>query len=281
MHVLSTLILSSVGLTLAYELPANLKAIYDSHKTGKCENVLAKGFDDGQSEDDKNMGYCGDIDGAIYLYSTSGAYGDMDIDCDGANRLEGDCYNDGSGQSQTAFMDELTEIEDLDAGIHPYVVFGTHEYDPRDDGMKALSVMAIVCGGKLHYGVWGDTNGHTATGEASLSLGQLCFPGEGITGDSGHTEKDVLYIGFKGKGAVPGNKADWKAKNSKDFEKSIKSIGDKLVAGLGSAGSEGWVDESSSSFTTSARTTTKTKTRTLSSTPAASTTAKARACHLD
>ncbi|KXG51763.1 Fungal chitosanase [Penicillium griseofulvum] len=252
MHVLSTLILSSIGLAFAYEVPANLQAIYDSHK--KCKNVLAGGFDDGDDKG-KDMGYCGDIDGAIFLYSNTGAYGDMDIDCDGANRLEGDCYNDGSGQSQTAFMDELEGIDDLDAGIHPYVVFGTGDYDPRDDGMKALSVMAVVCGGKLHYGIWGDTNGHTATGEASLSMAKLCFPDEDITGDSGHSEKDVLYIGFKGSKAVPGSKANWKAKNSKEFEASIKSLGDELVKGLGSAGSQGRTDTSSSSFATSARTT--------------------------
>ncbi|KAJ5421240.1 Fungal chitosanase [Penicillium cf. griseofulvum] len=246
MHVLSTLILSSIGLAFAYEVPANLQAIYDSHK--KCNNVLAKGFDDGDDKG-KDMGYCGDIDGAIFLYSNTGAYGDMDIDCDGANRLEGDCYNDGSGQSQTAFMDELEGIDDLDAGVHPYVVFGTGDYDPRDDDMKALSVMAV------HYGIWGDTNGHTATGEASLSMAKLCFPDEDITGDSGHSEKDVLYIGFKGNKAVPGSKADWKAKNSKEFEASIKSLGDELVKGLGSAGSQDRTDSSSSSFVTSARTT--------------------------
>ncbi|KAJ5496162.1 Fungal chitosanase [Penicillium fimorum] len=290
MHVLSALILSSVGLTLAYEVPANLKAIYDAQKTGKCENKLPKGsgFDDGQSEK-KDMGYCGDIDGAIYLYSTSGAYGDMDIDCDGANRLKGDCHNDGSGQSQTAFMRELqnmSELDDLDAGIHPYVVFGTAKYDPKKSGLKPLSVMAIVCGGKLHYGIWGDTNGNTATGEASLALGKLCFPDEEITGNSGHTDKDVLYIGFTGNDAVPKNDTKWEVKDTKTFEASIKSLGDELVKGLGSAGSKGstgsWTDDSSSSFTTSARTTKKPKTRTLNSTaPPTSTTKKPKSCRQD
>ncbi|CAG8894240.1 unnamed protein product [Penicillium egyptiacum] len=268
MHVLSTLILSSVGLAFAYEVPANLQEIYKSHKNTECKNLLAKGFDDGD-EGTTDMGYCGDIDGAIFLHSTSkgGSYADMDIDCDGANNSAGGCSNDQSGQGVTAFQDEVEHfgIKDLDANIHPYVVFGNEDHKPRfmpdEHGMEHLSVMAIVCGDKLHYGIWGDTNGHTSTGEASISLAKLCFPDEDITGDSGHSEKDVLYIGFTGKSAVPGSKADWKAKDSKTFEKSIKSLGDKLVAGLGTAESKGSTRGSTSSFATSARTTAATSSK--------------------
>ncbi len=83
------------------------------------------------------------------------------------------------------------------------------------------------------YGVWGDTNGGTSTGEASLALGQLCFPNEHLTGNNGHDPKDVLYIGFPSSQAAPGkNGANWKAKNTAEFEASIKSLGDKLVATL-------------------------------------------------
>lgn len=82
------------------------------------------------------------------------------------------------------------------------------------------------------YGVWGDTNGGTSTGEASLALGKLCFPKEGLTGNNGHDPKDVLYIGFPGSKAPGKSGANWKAKNTAEFEASIKAIGDKLVAGL-------------------------------------------------
>lgn len=165
----------------------------------------------------------------------------MDIDCDGANRHAGKCSNDNSGQSRTAFMDDLEEfgIKDLDANIHPYIVFGNDnkdspddEFDPRDHGMEPLSVMAVVCNGKLFYGIWGDTNGHTAVGESSLSMAELCFPEEDPSGDSGHTPNDVMYIGFTGKEAVPGKSAKWKADSTEEFEDSIKELGDKLVAGL-------------------------------------------------
>lgn len=184
----------------------------------------------------------------------------MDIDCDGANNSAGACANDPSGQSETAFKDTVQTfgISDLDANIHPYVVFGNEGGSPSfnpSPSMKALSVMAIVCNNQVvsfyidpfpshlgiiesnierkFYGIWGDTNGGTSTGEASLALGKLCFPNDGLSGDNGHDPKDVLFIGFTGSGAVPGKSgANWAAKNTNDFENSIKALGDKLVAGL-------------------------------------------------
>ncbi|KAJ5457378.1 hypothetical protein N7530_012652 [Penicillium desertorum] len=154
---------------------------------------------------------------------------------------------------------ELFGMKDLDANVHPYVVFGNEDHTPSfmpdEHGMEHLS------DGNCHYGIWDDTNGHTSTGEASISLVKLCFPDEDITSDSGYSEKDALYIGFTGKGAVPGSKVDWKAKDSKIFEKSIKSLGDKLVTGLGSAESKGSAKGTTSSFTTSAQTTATTSSK--------------------
>jgi chitosanase len=190
----------------------------------------------------------------------------MDIDCDGANNSAGKCANDPSGQGQTAFKSDVQKfgISDLNANVHPYVVFGNEEhspsFSPQSHGMQPLSVMAVVCNGQLvclsliytavcmsvfvsfsvanieritqHYGIWGDTNGGVSTGEASISLADLCFPNEHLDGDHGHDPNDVLFIGFTSKDAVPGATAKWKAKNAKEFEDSIKSIGDRLVAGL-------------------------------------------------
>ncbi|KAF5680531.1 chitosanase [Fusarium denticulatum] len=233
MHSYSLLTTLALGTAAcAYQLPQNLKSIYDNHKAGSCSNRLSDRFPEGAR-------YCGDISGAIYLKGSDGNYDNMDIDCDGANNHAGACSNDPSGQGETAFKDTVKQygIPDLDANVHPYVVFGNDgaspSFDPAQHGIKPLSVMAVVCNGQVHYGVWGDTNGGTSTGEASISLAELCFPNQGLNGDNGHGEKDVLYIAFKGDEAVPGkNGADWKATNRAGFSKSIKALGDKLVAKL-------------------------------------------------
>ncbi|KAI9723011.1 MAG: hypothetical protein M1812_001460 [Candelaria pacifica] len=238
-HVIFLLAALLAPHALASSIPANLQAFYDNHKTGKCSKALAKGFTDGKGA--SGFGYCNDVAGTIYLYGNGagGKYADMDIDCDGANNKAGKCKNDPSGQGVTAFKDTVKNygIKDLDANIHPYVVFGNEEaspsFNPQNSGMKPLSVMAIVCDGKLLYGIWGDTNGGTSTGEASIALADLCFPNEGLNADSGHDPHDVLYIGFTDSSAAPGKSgAKWTASNTAEFEASIKSLGDKLVATL-------------------------------------------------
>jgi chitosanase len=80
--------------------------------------------------------------------------------------------------------------------------------------------------------VWGDVNGGKVTGEASLSIGQMCFPDEPINGNYGHSEHDVLYLAFTGQEAVPGSSANWKAGTREEFEASLAALGDRLVAGI-------------------------------------------------
>lgn len=99
--------------------------------------------------------YCGDLPNAIFLKG-DGVYANMDIDCDGANNAAGDCANDPTGQGQTAFQWIVEDygIEDLDANLHSYVVFGNVEdspsYEPdKSEGMEPLSVMAVVCNDQL------------------------------------------------------------------------------------------------------------------------------------
>ena len=65
-----------------------------------------------------------------------------------------------------------------------------------------------------------------------MALGQLCYPNDNITGNSGHDDNDVLYIGFTGNASVAGSSANWAASSTQEFVDSIKSIGDSLVAGL-------------------------------------------------
>jgi hypothetical protein len=86
------------------------------------------------------------------------------------------------------------------------------------------------------YAVWGDTNGGDTTGESSIALAQACFPNEGLTGDNGHGSNDVLYIAFAGSEADTNASVDWKASNFNEFEASLQTIGDALVAKIGSSG---------------------------------------------
>jgi hypothetical protein len=94
----------------------------------------------------------------IYLNGPHTALADMDIDCDGDQHFRGDgrCGSSTDTQAQTSFQDEVSKfgIPDLNANIHSYVVFGnegnyTPTFDPREFGVKPLSVMAVVCGDQL------------------------------------------------------------------------------------------------------------------------------------
>lgn len=87
----------------------------------------------------------------------------MDIDCDGTQggpADDGRCGSSDDTQSQTSFKDTVASYgkgpDDLDAKIHPYVVFGNvgskenwATFNPEDHGIKPLSLMAVVCGDKL------------------------------------------------------------------------------------------------------------------------------------
>ena len=84
----------------------------------------------------------------------------MDIDCDGQQGGAGEdgrCGSSGDTQSQTKFKDNIAGynvgISDLNAKVHTYVVFGNDDtspsFDPQKHGIEPLSVMAVVCGGKL------------------------------------------------------------------------------------------------------------------------------------
>ncbi|KAL1984741.1 hypothetical protein VTN96DRAFT_8682 [Rasamsonia emersonii] len=233
---LSALLLSLPATVSGRDIPANLKSFYNTVKTKGCSKPFKSGFGDGQGN--SGFAYCADYKdhGLIYLTGPK-ELADMDVDCDGANNKGGKCSNDPSGQSQTAFQDIVKTygIKDLNANIHPYVVFGNEDsspsFKPQSVGMKPLSVMAVVCNNNLFYGIWGDTNGGTDTGEAAISLATACFPNEDISGDSGHTQHDVLYLGFLNASSVPGKDgAKWDAKSFEEFEQSIAKLGDSLVA---------------------------------------------------
>ncbi|KAI0377694.1 glycoside hydrolase family 75 protein [Hypomontagnella monticulosa] len=239
-----------LGASLARDVPSNVRNFYNGIKSkGQCSSKLASGFYS-EYNNDNSFAYCGDHlqdSKVIYIQGKNGQFANMDIDCDGTQGSaadDGRCGKSDDTQSITSFADTVRGygkgVRDLDANIHPYVVFGNvgskpgfKEFDPQKHGIEPLSVMAVVCGDKLIYGVWGDENGDdgekSVVGEASISLATACY-GKSINGNSGHDENDVLYIAFTGSDAVPGkNGAKWNAKNYNEFESSIQGLGDKLI----------------------------------------------------
>ncbi len=266
-------LLSLVKFGTAVDIPANVRDFYDAVRArGHCTNELANGFyssDGGPNSisppqphshsrasllTTPAFAYCGNYlgSGMIYIQGRNGALANMDVDCDG---VQGGPADDGrcrqalspDYQNTTAFQSILASynrnITDLNPYVHSYVVFGntrsTHPsgwstFDPTSQGMRPLSLMAVVCPDyRLVYGVWGDTNGDDGSkpmvGEASLSLATVCG-GSSVNGNSGIDEDAVLYIGFTGEEAVPGpDGADWAATSPGAFQDSLRSLGDRLV----------------------------------------------------
>ncbi|KAK2626019.1 hypothetical protein QTJ16_004281 [Diplocarpon rosae] len=243
----------------ARDVPPNIQAFYDSVKRdGSCSRVLQGGFAAKGSTAENTFSYCGSRlrDGVVYISGERGQMADMDVDCDGTQRPrlgdDGRCGTSSDTQSMTSFRGDVgsygRSIQDLNAFVHPYVVFGNSasrdlpgyvQYDPWGDGVHPLSVVATVCGnGKMFYGIWGDVNGDDAPkaiiGEASISMATLCFGTDVINGGAGHDQTDVLYLAFTGKDALPGAQgAKWDAHTPEEFEESIAALGGRLASRIG------------------------------------------------
>jgi hypothetical protein len=117
----------------------------------------------------------------IYLQGTKGKLVNMDIDCDGiqgSSADDGRCGSSGDTQSVTSFQDRIQDYgagrKDLDANIHPYVVFGNvgtkknwPTFDAQKHGIKPLSIIAVVCGEKMvglpHRLAFADTDDDSST----------------------------------------------------------------------------------------------------------------------
>ncbi|KAI8725485.1 Endo-chitosanase [Fusarium sp. LHS14.1] len=249
----------------ALQVPSNVRAFYNQLKSkGTCTNRLATGFFDSKF-DDGETSYCGDHledYGIVYLQGEGGTFSNMDVDCDGA---QGGPQDDGRcGESTTTIPTTSIKyiiegynvgISDLNPHEHSFVVFGNSgtkpgwkTFDPREVGVQKASLMAVVCGDQMFYGIWGDSNGdhgdRPSVGEASLSLATACY-GKGMQAGTGsntsHDEEDVLYIAFTGADAVPGAKgAAWTAGNFDDFHASLVGLGNKLIKRIGGGDDCSW-----------------------------------------
>jgi len=224
----------------AHAIPSNVQTLFNTVKNGGCQKFVENNHNLGDGHGHSGFGFCTDFEDQGFIYLAGpGELGDMDVDCDGKES----CPDDGDFQPGTAFDDTLSSngygISTLDARIHTYSVLGTCDVaidKPSGGPVPALSTVAVVCNNQIFYSVFGDTNGcddDNATGEASFALANLCFPGQGLGGNQGHSAHDILYIAFTNDSAVPGPKdADWTANDSTTFESSLAGFGGKLVSGI-------------------------------------------------
>jgi len=158
---------------------------------------------------------------------------DMDVDCDG---IDYKCAKNPDGQDQT-------DYGALAAYEVPFIVIPEGYVNKQKSLLPGNNIVAVICGGKMYYGIFGDTNGDSpeVIGEASWRFAQTCF-GDSINGNEGHSQADVTYIIFTGKDAVMPKSA--LTENYITSFSTLKSMGDEFVGAL--ATSIGLHDGSSS-----------------------------------
>ena len=121
---------------------------------------------------------------------------DLDVDCDGKVSTKCNLMTDPWFMSQTAATDSSGDA--LDAAALPFVVVPgrSTKFDYRAAGLAMGSVVAVVHGDELVYGILGDVGPTSYIGEASYRMAELL----GIDPDPrvGGTEEPVSYIAFTG-----------------------------------------------------------------------------------
>ncbi|KAJ5168561.1 uncharacterized protein N7482_004155 [Penicillium canariense] len=183
---------------------------------------------------------------------------DMDVDCDG---LDYQCKGNPDGQPQTNFGA-------LAAYEVPFFVIPDKFGTTYQDVLPGNNVGAVICDGKMFYGIYGDSDGDDpeVIGEASWLMARTCFPNDDLNGNSGHGGVDVTYILFTGDDAVLPSSA--LSKNYVTNFSTLRSMGDKLITALAqnlNLAAGGSSSGSSTTSTTTASTTLTTKASTTTS----------------
>ncbi|CEO60467.1 Putative Chitosanase preproprotein [Penicillium brasilianum] len=147
---------------------------------------------------------------------------DMDVDCDG---LDYKCKGNPDGQPNTNFGA-------LAAYEVPFFVIPDKFGTTYQNVLPGNNIGAVICNGKMFYGIYGDSDGDTpqVIGEASWLMARTCFPNDDLNGNSGHGAVDVTYILFTGNDAVLPSSA--LSKNYVTNFSTLRSMGDKLITAL-------------------------------------------------
>lgn len=157
--------------------------------------------------------------GSAYVWTA-----DMDIDCDG---IDYSCKGNSDGQPQT-------DYGALAAYEVPWIVIPESFVNKHAQDLPGNNIAAVICAGKMYYGIFGDSNGASpeVIGEASWRMGTACFPKDNISGANGHGATDVTYIAFSGKNAILPT-VDMTKSYITQFS-ALRSMGDQLVSELAS-----------------------------------------------
>lgn len=124
---------------------------------------------------------------------------DLDVDCDGKMTAKCSLATDPAYMNQTAAMDSMGNP--LDAAALPYVVVPgiSSRWSYRAAGLAMGSVVAVIYGDHLEYGVLGDIGPVAAIGEASYRMAELLTINPNPR--TGGTAAEVAYIAFTGMAA--------------------------------------------------------------------------------
>ncbi|KAF7718269.1 Chitosanase [Penicillium ucsense] len=173
--------------------------------------------DSGAAKSTIHGDWSGFSEGAAFVWVA-----DMDVDCDG---LDYKCKGNPDGQPGTNFGA-------LAAYEVPFIVIPDKFATTYQSVLPGNNVGAVICNGKMFYGIFGDTDGDTpqVIGEASWLMARTCFPNDDLNGNSGHGAVDVTYIMFTGKDAVLPSSA--LNNNYITNFSTLRSIGDRLVTAL-------------------------------------------------
>lgn len=138
-----------------------------------------------------NIKMCG-LTGAIFFKA------DMDIDCDGGSGSA--CTNDPYYQPDTSYVD--SNGDPLDASTLPFVVLplDSNGFSASAYGIKGGTVVAVIYGDQVEYGVLGDRGPKGVVGEASYAMANLF--GINPSPISGGVDSGVTYIVFTGSAVV-------------------------------------------------------------------------------
>ena len=123
----------------------------------------------------------------------------MNIDCDGIDYM---CpYSPrqyGADHRGNTDGQNVTTWGELSAYNVPYIVVPDSFVESRKIPQNAIS--AVICDGQMFYAILGDTNGNIpqVIGEASILMGETCFPTANVSGAVGHSSVDVLCMHLSG-----------------------------------------------------------------------------------